>query len=593
MAEVGIVSTRQPVAKSYVGSQPRPSLLSPKVELEPLLRLSSQLLATADVQQVLELGAREAGRLLQVNSCAAALNQQTNGNLVVRAGWGLAEQWVERVLDAGHTSLSGCAVSTKGPALLSDCQTEKHLHMSPLALEFGLRSGMAVPMLVDGQAIGVLVVYGRSPRRFSDDQVCVLSFIANQAAVALEVIQTLEQGRQQISLLEAAVYSAQRCTEPPQACQQPQSQHESSGKARAGAEAVRRKGLADSTSDGLFVIDKRGQQVAVNRAFCEMTGLARRELLGQGPPFPYWREEEAERPESTFQESARQREPASAEVTFKKKDGTCFPALVTFVPLRDQTGAVVGHIGIVRDLAEFNKAQAQLRQAARLASLGELVSGMAHELNNPLTVILALSELVQGDDKVGKRTRQDLAMIEKQAERSARLVHNVLKFARPHGKERTYVSINQLVHETLELMDSQLRVHEVELVLDLASDLPWTVVNPHQIQQVFVNVINNADQAMFEAHRRGSLAIMTRAVGRDTIRIAFTDDGPGIDEKIMAHVFEPFFTTKPLGMGTGLGLSVCREIVQEHGGRIWAESELGHGTTFFVELAKVDNGNSI
>jgi len=585
------VTARQPIiAKSYFPFHGQASILSSEVDWEALLHLSSRFLSATNIQQILDIGVCEAARLLQLNSCAVAL-WQPDSNLVVRSGCGLAAEWVGYALGKEQNSLSGYVLATKSPAWINDSQVEQRLHLSPLAVDAGLRSGLAVPMLVGEQIIGVLAVYSDSPSQFSGEQVYVLSFIANQTAVALEQMRALDRARQQVNLLEAAIYSAQQYQELLQARQRLQSSCENDGKAESENELVHYKGLADSMSDGLFVIDRHGRQMAVNRTFCEMTGFARWELLGQVPPFPYWPEEDAKKIEATFKDLTAQPEPACAELMFQKKDGTRLPVLVTFVPLWDHAESVVGHIGIVQDIAESQKVQMQLRQVARLASLGELISGVAHELNNPLTVILALSELIQDDGQVGERIRQDLEMIQKQAERSARIVHNVLRFARLHGKERGYISINQLVQETLELMDSQLRVHEIEVTLDLAHDLPWTVVNPHQIQQVFVNIINNADQAMYEARRCGKLTITTRAVGEEAIRIAFTDNGPGIDEETMAHIFEPFFTTRPPGIGTGLGLAVCREIVQEHGGRIWAESKVGQGTTFFVELPVVENGD--
>ena len=165
-------------------------------------------------------------------------------------------------------------------------------------------------------------------------------------------------------------------------------------------------------------------------------------------------------------------------------------------------------------------------------------------------------------------------------------LRNLLAFAREHKPERTYISINDTVEATLALRDYEMKVNNLEVVKELQVDLPRTMADSSQLQQVFFNIALNAEQAMTEAHGRGTLTVRTRQV-RDFIRITFADDGPGIPKENLAKIFNPFFTTKPPGKGTGLGLAVCYGIVHEHGGAIRGDSQVGRGATFTVELPMV------
>jgi two-component system, NtrC family, sensor kinase len=215
-----------------------------------------------------------------------------------------------------------------------------------------------------------------------------------------------------------------------------------------------------------------------------------------------------------------------------------------------------------------------------------LIAGVAHELNNPLTAIMGYAQLLQTTEGVGEDVLRDLSKIYMQAQRAARIVQNLLTFARQHKAERQLININEALERTLELRSYQLRVENVEVVTQLAENVPGTIADPNQLQQVFLNLINNAQDAMTE-YRGGGHLVVTTEFQEGKIRIKFRDNGPGLSPQAQKHLFEPFFTTKEVGKGTGLGLSICFGIVSQHGGQIWAESEPGQGTTFIVELPVV------
>jgi two-component system NtrC family sensor kinase len=235
-----------------------------------------------------------------------------------------------------------------------------------------------------------------------------------------------------------------------------------------------------------------------------------------------------------------------------------------------------------RAMQQVRTTQAQLIQSEKLSAVGQFVAGVAHELNNPLTAVVGYSELLQSMSSDAKM-RENLDRISKSAHRCHKIVHSLLSFARQHAPERKLVQLHAIVEEVLEIMAYDLRTSNVQIVREFAPSLPPIMADGHQLQQVFVNILGNARQAIEPVQRDGRIVVRTRRVGESVV-IEFQDNGPGIKPEHLARIFDPFFTTKPVGKGTGLGLSLCYGLIQEHGGTITARSERGEGATFAIEL---------
>jgi PAS domain S-box-containing protein len=229
----------------------------------------------------------------------------------------------------------------------------------------------------------------------------------------------------------------------------------------------------------------------------------------------------------------------------------------------------------------LRRTQEQLLNSEKMAAVGQLISGVAHELNNPLTAILGYSQLLSGSGEMGPLGMEYSEKLYKQAQRTHRIVQNLLSFARQHKPERLPARINSILEDTLALRDYDLRMSNIRIHLSLAEDLPDVFADPHQLQQVFLNMVNNAVDAILESSKDGDLWVATHA--DDTkVCIEFTDSGPGVQEA--SRVFDPFYTTKPVGKGTGLGLSICYGIVTEHGGTIRVRNLPHRGASFTIEL---------
>jgi PAS domain S-box-containing protein len=256
----------------------------------------------------------------------------------------------------------------------------------------------------------------------------------------------------------------------------------------------------------------------------------------------------------------------------------------------DANGNFLNFIGIIRDVTEHKQAEEE-KQAleekaqvnSRLAAVGELAAGIAHEINNPLTSVIGFSQLALAKQNVPDDIKEDLKIIEEGSRRVADIVRRLLTFARQSKPVKIAANINELIDNTLKLREYVLKTNNIEVKTKFDPELPWLTVDPGQLQQVFLNLLVNAEQAMNKSHRRGTLTISTENIA-NAIRITFQDDGPGIKKEIMERLFEPFFTTKDPGEGTGLGLSLSRSIILEHSGKISVVSEFGHGATFIVEL---------
>jgi signal transduction histidine kinase len=246
---------------------------------------------------------------------------------------------------------------------------------------------------------------------------------------------------------------------------------------------------------------------------------------------------------------------------------------------------------LLRDVSERKRLEDQARdlyhqllQAEKMAVLGQTISGVAHELNNPLGSILTWAERLS-KKPASESIRQGLDTILHEAERAARIVRHLLTFARKRHTTRTMVDVNQVVRDTLAMRQHEQRLANVVLFDGLAAGLPQVFADPHQLQQVILNLVINAEQAMVNAHGRGTLVVRSwQEIERDVVLVEFADDGPGVPDELLAKIFDPFFTTKEVGKGTGLGLTVAYAIVQEHGGRITAHATTGGGAMFRLEL---------
>jgi CheY-like chemotaxis protein len=253
------------------------------------------------------------------------------------------------------------------------------------------------------------------------------------------------------------------------------------------------------------------------------------------------------------------------------------------VAFNDMTGNLqASRADLEKAVGTLKTTQAQLIQSEKLSAVGQFVAGVAHELNNPLTSVIGFSELLQATSSDPKE-REHLGHINRNALRCHKIVHSLLGFSRQHEPERKLVRLHEVADAVLEIVSYDMRVNNVTLVREYAADLPPLLGDSHQLQQVVLNIVSNARQAMEAFRRDGQITLRTGAT-EDRVWLRIIDNGPGISPENLKKIFDPFFTTKPQGKGTGLGLSLSYGIVQEHRGSIRAESQPGVGTEFILEF---------
>jgi len=340
--------------------------------------------------------------------------------------------------------------------------------------------------------------------------------------------------------------------------------------------------IFDSIAEGITVTNLDGTIVQLNEAMVGMHGYdSKQELIGRNI-FELIAEIDYARAKENLKRALEAEYIKDLGYIFLTKDGRKFDVELSATVLRDASSEPIGFIFISEDVTERKRVEEQLLITDRLASIGELASGIAHELNNPLTSVIGFSQLLLGKD-IPDDIREDIKVIYSEAWRAAEVMKNLLIFARRHAPVKQLVNINSVIEKVLTVRAYEQRVENIQVITHLAPDLPETMADYFQLQQVFLNLIINAEHFMLEAHKRGTLTITTQRIG-STIKASFTDDGPGIAKENLGHLFDPFFTTKEVGKGTGLGLSICHGIITEHSGRVYAESESGKGATFVVEL---------
>jgi signal transduction histidine kinase/CheY-like chemotaxis protein len=358
------------------------------------------------------------------------------------------------------------------------------------------------------------------------------------------------------------------------------------------------RGILDSVKAAIVVYSSTGEIRFSNARFCELLGLDLREMRNLRG-FDELNELVAPRfrcPESfaapwhSFAETGG--EPGHDELEITRPARRVIERF--FRPIVDGDGRSIGWLERYLDVTGERQVQSQMLQTEKMAALGQLVSGIAHELNNPLTAIMGYAQLLLGKGLTPAQL-SEAERVFQEAERARRIVKNLLYFARENRAERTRVELNEIIERTLALRSYELRVEDIAVECDLAPHLPATLADPYQLQQVILNLLVNAEHALLEGRGRGHVWIRTRHIiegvankVRDRIILEVADDGPGIPPEIASRVFDPFFTSKPSGVGTGLGLSIVYGIVHQHGGDVAFDNRPGGGARFIVDLPVIE-----
>lgn len=389
---------------------------------------------------------------------------------------------------------------------------------------------IGAPLVAAGRTMGAVSLAGGRAGAFGKGELTLVAAVLAQAAIALENARLVE-------LLSSAKREWEK--------------------------------TVDAITQAICIVDAHGMVRRANRVFADLiqqpvTAIPGRPWLGLLPPT--WSDPVAR----VIAEPT----PTSVEIRAGER-----LLLLTAIPMAEPGSAVL----VVEDQTERRRLQEQLIQSEKMSAIGQLIAGIAHDLNNPLASVVGFSDFLAEGGEIPPQLAEPIQVIRQEAERAATIVKNLLSFARSQEGERTLHSIRSILESTLLLLRNQLMANKVEATLEVEPDLPDVEVNANQIKQVFVNLINNANQAIASDAPSGRIWINAKHQ-RDAIAVSITDSGPGMIEEIATHVFEPFFTTKGEGEGTGLGLSICQGIVREHGGRILLDTKPGGGATFTVEL---------
>ena len=512
-------------------------------ELSATEEIMEELSSTLDFDKVIQLVLDKAMETTNASAGSIDLVAEDRSHLIWLAHRGyppqVATQYPE--FNSLERGIIGRVARSGQLALVDDVSKDPdYMDVVP-----GTRSQLTVPIVIENAVAGVIVL--ESPKRggFTQEHADFVENLAEHAAVAMS---------------NARLYQRLRESE------------------------ERYRAYVENVPDAIWEADAKARYTYWSPQVKSLTGYSPEELLGHTPYDFLVHPDDVE----DLKNRARQMtEEARQEYLLRhhalRKDGSVFHIEVSIRPIWDEHGRPIRYGGVARDVSEQMQLQEQLVQSAKLSAIGQMISGVAHELNNPLTTVMGYTQLLQAAD-LDESVKADLQKIYDDALRAQRIVQDLLTFARQKKPQRSPTDVNEAIERTLALRSYELTVYNIEIVTELQENLPWTMADGYQLQQVFLNIVNNAYQAMSQQGGPGVLGVRSECIGDDTIRVTFTDTGPGIPPQVLERIFDPFFTTKDVGMGTGLGLSVSHGIIQEHGGRIWAESAPAGGAVFVIEL---------
>jgi PAS domain S-box-containing protein len=460
----------------------------------------------------------------------------------------------------------GLIAQERQPHLTNQVIDDPRVHDQEWAKREGMVAFAGYPLLVEGRVLGVMAMFAR--QKLSEDVLEAMRTVAHGIA------QFIERGQKE-ELLRAANDSL--------------------------------RAVIQSSPIGIVVLDPHGTVKMWNPASERMFGWSQQEVLGH--PLPIVPPDKQEETSELRARVLRNEAFSNLELIRQKKDGSPIEISLSTAPLHDAGGNISGILGLMVDITERKRVERQAQRMERLAALGQLLGGIAHELKNPLFILSGHVQLLQN-----KLVHQEFAAlpaemqkIEAAAVRMPRITERFLALAKPYQPRRERCTVDAILRQTLDFLANELMKNQVTVNTTIAADLPAILSDPMQLQEVFLNLMLNALQAMAAAHGRGTLTVATKLVANSQqraaseeklsaisyqlpaseekwIEVRIQDDGPGIAPEHQSKLFEPFFTTKPLEQGTGLGLWIVRNTVTALKGAVACETEVGRGTTFIVRL---------
>jgi two-component system NtrC family sensor kinase len=518
---------------------------------------TSELLADGlDVQAICHKALKILASELNIENCSIFFPDEVARGLYFKAGMmkkRIREDYLELAnlrFNYGEGVLGSVALEKK-TVIIEDTSKDIRFVSKPMNVQVG--SLLCLPMLSAGELVGVINLSHPRKNFFNPGHVNVYSIFSDVLAQMITFAKLDEELQKLNANLEHRVEERTR-----------------------EIEAYQRslEGVLVNSRDHIYATDMAGRVTFVNPKALEL-GYDCHDLIGKPLTFLLDRGAGVKEVEESF----RGRGKDDFRTVFRHKDGSPREIIMNTIPLSDKD-EMRGYLVTARDVTEKKYLERKLLRAEKLASIGELASGVAHELNNKLVPVLAYADLMT-DTVTDEKDLKMLHKIKESAIGAKKVIQSLLKFSRQEKLEKGPVNVNALISDAVEVYGWKFKSECIEVTLNLSPEIPVTVADGQQLQQVFINIIKNARQAM--GAEGGTLTVETRPVGGRYIEMEFTDDGPGIPKEIADKIFDPFFTTKDVGEGTGLGLSICYGIIEEHGGEITVTSRPGK-TAFVIRL---------